>query len=92
MSAAPAGFVAKLLALPCGTFRGTCDGRRYVVTKTTFSGGKSVKLVAEELGGSDYISLNLYRLVRGPRLYPCEMPAAKVIAFVENLIPDQDAG
>tara|TARA_R100001369_G_scaffold2421_3_gene8042 strand:+ start:2301 stop:2441 length:141 start_codon:yes stop_codon:yes gene_type:complete len=43
-------------------------------------------LVAEELGGSDYISLNLYALASGTRLYPCEMPAAKVTAFIRGLI------
>ena len=60
--------------------------RRYVWSKSTFNSGKSWKLVAEELGGSDYISLNFYALASGARLYPCEMPAAKVIAFVRGLI------
>ena len=46
------------------------------------------KLVAEELGGPDYISLNHYALRSGARLKPCEMPEAKVRAFVLNLIPD----
>jgi hypothetical protein len=43
--------------------------------------------VAEALDGSDYISLNLYRLKSGPLLKPCEMPDAKVIAFVLDLVP-----
>jgi hypothetical protein len=47
-----------------------------------------VKLVAEELGGSGYISLNWYDLASGPRLKPCEMPAAKVIGFVLALVPE----
>ncbi|EDZ45821.1 conserved hypothetical protein [Rhodobacterales bacterium Y4I] len=38
--------------------------------------------MARELGGGDYISLNLYRLASGARLKPCEMPADKVIRFV----------
>jgi hypothetical protein len=50
--------------------------------------GKSIKLVAEELGGSDYISLNWYDLASGARLKPCEMPEAKVRAFVEGLVVD----
>ncbi|WP_223423278.1 hypothetical protein [Tateyamaria pelophila] len=71
-----------------GTFTGTAFGRRYVVTKSAFSAGKSVKLVAEELGGTDYISLNWYDLASGDRLKPCEMSAAKVTAFVMALQPE----
>ncbi|WP_415405305.1 hypothetical protein [Tateyamaria sp. SN3-11] len=63
-------------------------GRRYVVTKSAYAGGKSIKLVSEELGGTDYISLNWYDLAAGKRLKPCEMPAAKVTAFVLALVPD----
>lgn len=60
-------------------------GRDYVVTRTTVAGGRGDKLVAEALDGSDYISLNLYRLKRGALLKPCEMPEDKVIAFVLDL-------
>ncbi|MEX0369594.1 MAG: hypothetical protein AB3N09_03125 [Tateyamaria sp.] len=72
-----------LAALPDGTFQGRAHGRRYVVTKSRFAQGKAVKLVAEELGGTDYISLNWYALASGGRLKPCEMPPAKVRAFVD---------
>ena len=82
------GFAAALAALPLGTFTGTAAGRRYVVTKSAFSAGKSIKLVAEELGGTDYISLNWYDLASGARLKPCEMPAEKVTDFVLGLKPD----
>lgn len=81
-------FAAALAALPVGTFTGTAARRRYVATKSVFSGGKSIKLVAEELGGNDYISLNWYDLASGARLKPCEMPAAKVTDFVLALVPD----
>ena len=81
-------FGAQLATLPLGTFFGTAHGRRYVVTKSAFACGKSIKLVAEELGGTDYISLNWYHLASGPRLKPCEMPAAKVRDFVYALVPD----
>ena len=79
------GFAQALAALPDGTFYGRAHGRRYVATKSSFSQGKSIKLVAEELGGTDYISLNWYVLKTGPRLKPCEMAEAKVRAFVEEL-------
>ncbi|MEL6960155.1 MAG: hypothetical protein AAGL89_14510 [Pseudomonadota bacterium] len=77
--------------MPDGTFYGTAHGRRYVVSKTYVSGGKGVKLVADALDGSDYISLNFYHLASGDLLKPCEMPEAKVRAFVADLTPE-DAG
>ncbi|MEM9578505.1 MAG: hypothetical protein AAF999_16015 [Pseudomonadota bacterium] len=89
---APARFVQALTALPVGTTSGTFAGQRYVVSKTLHAAGKSVKLVAEETGGQDYISLNLYRLTSGARLYPCEMSRGKVIRFVEGFAPDGAAG
>ena len=78
---------AALDALPLGTFRGGSQGRDWLVSRTLFAGGASEKLVARALDGSDYVSLNLYRLESGPRLRPCEMPAAKVAAFVLDLVP-----
>lgn len=59
-----------------------------MTTRTIFNAGRSTKLVAEELGGRDYISLNFYDLRSGARLKPCEMPAEKVIAFVLAYQPD----
>jgi len=38
---------------------------------------------AKELGGNDFISGNYYRSVGEGLLKPCEMPAEKVIDFVE---------
>ena len=75
-------FLAAFVALPLGTFTGFADGRRYSVTRQDLAAGKAQKLVARELGGNDYISLNLYRLASGARLKPCEMPAEKVVRFV----------
>ncbi|APE45271.1 hypothetical protein BOO69_03490 [Sulfitobacter alexandrii] len=79
-------------ALPEGTRRGRAHGRAYVASKSTFNGGRSIKLVAEQLGGPDYISLNFYLLESGPRLFPCEMTADKVIAFLRTFIPDRTPG
>ena len=75
-------------SLPLGTSKGTATGKRYVATRSAYSDGRSTKLVAEELGGKDYISLNLYELSDGPQLYPCEMSPDKVIAFVRAYTPD----
>ncbi|MCK0169139.1 hypothetical protein MWU52_16410 [Jannaschia sp. S6380] len=83
-----AAAVARALTdLPLGTFRGRSQGRDWLVTRSLFAGGASEKLVARALDGSDYVSLNLYRLQAGPRLKPCEMPAEKVAGFVLDLVP-----
>ncbi len=72
--------------LPEGSSKLVYSGRRYGVTKTVFNQGKSFKVYAEELGGTDFISLNLYLSDKGPLLKPCEMPAAKVRHFLEESI------
>jgi hypothetical protein len=82
-------FRAAFEALPTATFRGTANGRKYLVSKTRQVGGQSQKLIAEQLDGPDNISLNFYRIAAGWHLRPCEMPSAKVIAFVLALRPDQ---
>lgn len=74
--------LSTLIALPVGTSYGIAYGRRYVVSKTEFNAGKSVKLVGEALDQSDYISLNWYDLAAGPKVKPCEMPLEKVIRFL----------
>lgn len=85
---APAAFVDALAALPEGSSTGDYQGKRYLATKSTYNAGRSIKLVARELGGSDYISFNLYLLTSGPKLFPCEMSRTKVIAFLAGFQPD----
>ena len=49
----------------------------------------SAKLYAEELGGPDRISLNIYAPPSGyPALRPCEMLIDKVTAFVLGALPE----
>ncbi len=60
------------------------DGRRYGLTRTDRAGGRAVSLYAEELGGHDVVSTNVYRTAAGDLLKPCEMPAAKVLAFLQG--------
>lgn len=57
------------------------------MTRTPVAGGRGCKLVAEELGGPDYISANVYHLTGGARVSPCEMPLEKVARFVRGLHP-----
>ncbi|MEM9584134.1 MAG: hypothetical protein AAGA08_13570 [Pseudomonadota bacterium] len=80
-------FLQAFDALPFGASEGVFEGRRYIATKSALAAGNAQKLVAEELGGNDYVSLNLYRLQTGPVLKPCEMPKAKVMAFVAGFQP-----
>ncbi len=85
----PVDFLFAIHDLPVGTFTGTVGPHRYVVSHQIMAGGKSHKLVAHQLGGPDYISLNLYLTEKsGALLRPCEMPAEKVVDFVLALVPD----
>ena len=59
-------------------------GRRWGLRRTTRAGGSGVSLYAEELGGSDVVSTNVYRTGAGPVLRPCEMPAERVLAFLRD--------
>lgn len=60
--------------------------RKYGLTRTDFNGGKSIKVFAEELGGTDFISFNYYITTKENYLKPCEMPEQKVIDFLLNSI------
>ncbi len=82
-------FVAAFDRLPVGGYGGSFQGRRYRITKTVMVAGRSQKLEAEELGGTDCISFNLYRLASGEALLkPCEMPAENVTEFVLGVVAD----
>ncbi|WP_395690511.1 peptide methionine sulfoxide reductase [Nocardioides sp.] len=80
--------LARLLGrFPEGWSVWTYDGRRYGVTRTVRAGGRAVAVYAEELGGTDVVSANAYLTSAGEELRPCEMPAAKVLAFLERATP-----
>jgi hypothetical protein len=74
-------------ALPLGSFEAEYEGRRYGVTRTVRHEGRQGWIWAEERGGVDRISANLYRLKSGPRLKPCEMSSQKVIHFIMTINP-----
>lgn len=81
-------FLSALSDLPTGYSTGTYNTRRWGVTVERSSDGRRVKLYGEELGGSDHVSFNLYHAGGQARLKPCEMPEAKVIAFVLGFEPE----
>lgn len=62
-------------------------GRPYGLSRSDHAGGGAVSVYAEELGGEDVVSTNLYRTAAGHVLRPCEMPAAKVLAFLRGWTP-----
>jgi hypothetical protein len=63
------------------------DGRSWGLTRTVHGDGRSESILAEELGGSDLVSANLYRLDGEDLLKPCEMPEEKVLDFLRGLRP-----
>jgi hypothetical protein len=67
-------------------------GRRYAVTRTVHGDGRSESILAEELGGNDLVSANLYRVEGKDVLKPCEMPEQKVLAFLRGLGPATGPG
>jgi hypothetical protein len=58
--------------------------RRYGLRRTSRAAGRSISIYAEQLGGSDTVSTNVYRTPAGDVLRPCEMPAATVLAFLRG--------
>ena len=78
-----AEFELALEALPDGYREGAFNGRTWGATINRSTDLKRIWLYARELGGSDFVSCNLYRLEEGGSLLkPCEMDSEKVVAFV----------
>lgn len=73
-------------ALPEGYSEGQYNEMKYGISKQSFNGGRSFKVFAQELGGTDFISLNYYVTSTKELLKPCEMPEQKVIDFLENVL------
>ena len=73
--------------VPEGWTRAIYNGRTYGLTRTTRAGGRNITIFAEELSGTDLISANVYRTVEGDHLRACEMPTAKVLAFLRAWTP-----
>ncbi len=75
-----------LLKIPLGYSEVIYQNRKYGVTRTDFNAGKSMKIFAEELGGTDFISFNYYMTSKNDLLKPCEMPSQKAVDFLNNYI------
>lgn len=72
--------------MPEGWTLVTYAGLRYGLRRASRAGGRSVSLYAEQLGGPDVVSTNIYRTSGGDVLRPCEMPAATVLAFLQGWV------
>ena len=73
--------------VPEGWTRVIYNGRTYGLARTTRVGGRSITIYAEDLGGTDLISANVYRTAAADHLRACEMPTAKVLAFLRAWTP-----
>jgi len=74
-----------ILSLPPDYSEVSYQGRSYGLTRQDFNAGRSLKVFAEELGGTDFISFNYYLIQSGPQLKPCEMPVEKVRDFLSGM-------
>ena len=77
-------FHERLLSLEDGAYDVIYDDARYLLRKETLLSGKLIKLYAEELGNTNFISLNYYPQTADGLLKPCEMPNEKVIDFISR--------
>lgn len=85
-------FESALARIPGGYSEGIFAGRRYGVTLRRSDDGKRISLFAQELGGRDVVSFNLYHLSSGEAaLKQCEMSDRKVAAFVVGFNKDKSA-
>lgn len=82
--AQPESLSALIERVPEGWTRVTYDGRPYGLYRTTRVGGRVVTVTAEELGGADFVSANVYRTNAADHLRACEMPNAKVLDLLRG--------
>ena len=83
-SQATASLQAMVDRVPEGWTVVAYEGRSYGLTRTTRVHGQSNSISAEELGGDDLISANVYRTRKAEHLRPCEVSEAKVLAFLRE--------
>ena len=82
-----ASLSALLESVPEGWTRAIYNGRTYGLARTTRTGGRSITISAEELGGTDLVSAYVYRSLAADHLRACEMPTAKVLALLRAWMP-----
>ena len=85
-------FHERLLSFDDGAYDVIYEEARYLFRKETLLKGKLIKVYAEELGNTNFISLNYYPQTADGLLKPCEMPDEKVIDFILRCHLIYDAG
>ena len=75
-------FHERLLSFDDGAYDVSFEQKRYLFRKETHLEGKLIKVYAEALGDTNFISLNYYPQTANGLLKPCEMPDEKVIDFI----------
>ena len=75
-------FHERLLSFEDGAYDVLYDNKRYLFRKESHLNAKLIKVYAEELGDTNFISLNYYPQTANGLLKPCEMPDEKVIDFI----------
>lgn len=78
--------LSRIQQLPLGYSEVQYEDKKYSVVRTNFNAGKSIKVFAEELGGTDFISFNFYSTSAAQHLKPCEMPEEKVVDFLKGYV------
>lgn len=73
-----------IMAIPLGFSEIIYKSKKYAVTRSDFNKGRSLKVYANELGGTDFISFNYYLTSQNNLLKPCEMPEQKVLDFLKS--------
>ena len=72
----------KIQQIPLGYSEVLYNGQKYGLSRSDFNAGKSIKVFAEQLGGTDFISFNYYITSGEHHMKPCEMPDEKVRHFL----------
>ncbi len=79
-----ADLVNIIMSIPKGYSEVIYQKRKYGLTRNDFNNGQSLKVFAQDLEGSDFISFNYYITSQASHLKPCEMADQKVIDFLKG--------
>jgi peptide-methionine (S)-S-oxide reductase len=74
-------FYSKIALIESGSTKVMFQKKRYILSKEILQSGKVIKVYAEELGGNNFISFNMYKLKNGWELKPCKMLVEKSCKF-----------
>jgi peptide-methionine (S)-S-oxide reductase len=68
-----------------GWTRQVVAGVPWGVSRVEHAGGRTTTLTAERLGGTGFLSANIWHTTGGALLRPCEVPAGDVMQFLRDL-------